>query len=1159
MMSTPEGMTGVNPFTTLMAASGMSAAELGSKLGLGDNFDFNGYDPIKAMKEGGPDAALMQKAFTMAQQIYAVIQTAATLADKAGGEGGLTDITKVAQAIAQSIANSNGGDFSATLSQATTAALNAALQGHENNPDFAALQTLSSSLNNALATVTSAIADSYAHLADALQSGNAEAVANAVAVAGLSQGALVNAVNSGDTGALGDLSDATKLQEKAAAYANAYKEAMSTADRAVTSEDLLKIAEQGLRYIDSAHITLKITPEELAKVLDHIDDALSKMDTPEELQKLGIDRLDVTTDSAELSELEAKRLIASKLGFVSSDNVKVTAGGQHMHATLKGLQQLGADQVIAAAGSGNKINLDLGTGSFTTGALPGFHSDADVTLNINLDQLSEVVAHADDLGNAHIDQIDVVGDQVQLTEAQALALSHGNLSFIAGDNVTLQVEGTTHLKTSLTNLQKLGVDSVVSTTGTGALHVALGTGSIGAGALPVFEPGKQVVLDIEASQLEDVLSHADALHQANIDVIDIAGGVGSLTDDQAASLIHAGLQFADDNTGIEVVAQGTHLETSFKQLKALGVDSVVAAGGVHNLHVALGAGNGALPAGSLPVFDHDLDVTLDIDGNQIGDVIGSADSLLAAGIDHLNGVVSIDEAQAATLLHSGLDFVDQADVTLQAEGTTLSTSFKQLQKLGVDTVSTGAGVHTLNVALGHGDLNEGGGALPHFNDDLDVKLHIADGQLQDVIENAQALHAAGIDQIDAASPVFLTEADASALVNAGLDFVAGDDVTLQVAGTELHTSFKQLQKLGVDSVITTGAGHALHVTLGDIGDLSAGALPTFAHHLDVTLHVANDQLAEVANYASLLKDAGIDRIDSIDTVHISDEMASHIIDAGLNFVANDHVIVDAVGTHLHTSFNDLQNLGVDSVTGDHGQTVVVHLGSEPSMLAGHDVPKFDNDLDVRLQVSADQFDATLAKGEALDTANIDRIEITSDAPVEISHLGGAALVQALQEAGIHEGLYLGAESDVKITDLQAEELLKANLLHADASADVTITDQSGVAGEALDVTLAQLASLGADHVELEHRTDVVVDLGIHLENDGTANAELESLLSQFTDGTQLFKPADHVTLDLGNIDVNNIDDEHLITELKLLGIDELTGMFEDEHGVHSTTKNLDGK
>ena len=57
-----------------------------------------------------------------------------------------------------------------------------------------------------------------------------------------------------------------------------------------------------------------------------------------------------------------------------------------------------------------------------------------------------------------------------------------------------------------------------------------------------------------------------------------------------------------------------------------------------------------------------------------------------AGYEIFNRGGAISEAQAAALIHEGVNFASGDDVTMHAAGTHLSTTLKDLQKLGVDHI-----------------------------------------------------------------------------------------------------------------------------------------------------------------------------------------------------------------------------------------------------------------------------------------------------------------------------------------------------------------------------------------------------------------------------------------------------------------------------------------
>ena len=167
--------------------------------------------------------------------------------------------------------------------------------------------------------------------------------------------------------------------------------------------------------------------------------------------------------------------------------------------------------------------------------------------------------------------------------------------------------------------------------------------------------------------------------------------------------------------------------------------------------------------------------------------------------------------------------------------------------LTVDLGASGTGV--LDGALS-------GGGLPLFGDTdgvrslsaaedaaLTVTLNLSgDSQVQEVVDLAGQLAGSGIDLIGingaASGTLHLNDTQATALIDAGLSFSGEDTAILSASnaeGTHLSTSLKELQKLGVDAVLLSGA-NSLTVDLGASGTgvldgaLSGGGLPLFWRH-----------------------------------------------------------------------------------------------------------------------------------------------------------------------------------------------------------------------------------------------------------------------------------------------------------------------------------------
>jgi hypothetical protein len=153
----------------------------------------------------------------------------------------------------------------------------------------------------------------------------------------------------------------------------------------------------------------------------------------------------------------------------------------------------------------------------------------------------------------------------------------------------------------------------------------------------------------------------------------------------------------------------------------------------------------------------------------------------------------------------------------------------------------------------------------------------------------------GIDHLHVAGgAVTLSDAEASALVSAGVDFVASDDVGVHAAGTHLSSTLSDLQALHVDTISVDGDVTQLHLSAGDLSTVTTANLPQFDvsqsdASLDVTLRVDASQLSELDRLGAALRDAGIDHfgLDApLDTYDAATQahMASISATTGIGFV-----------------------------------------------------------------------------------------------------------------------------------------------------------------------------------------------------------------------------------------------------------------------------------
>ncbi|MEI9927211.1 MAG: hypothetical protein WDN44_05230 [Sphingomonas sp.] len=298
-------------------------------------------------------------------------------------------------------------------------------------------------------------------------------------------------------------------------------------------------------------------------------------------------------------------------------------------------------------------------------------------------------------------------------------------------------------------------------------------------------------------------------------------------------------------------ADGTHLSTSLKDLQSLHVDTIQLS--AHSMMINAGGSLGSLSTADLPhIVGHDAgvggasfdpDVTLTVDPGTLPDstdISGIAHGLAAAGIDHIgvggDGNLSLSFAQATAATDAGLNFAQDAHITVNLEASQIGT---------------------LTGEPGIGDMG-----IDH--------LHVQGGVAE------------------------ITDAEASTLVDAGVDFVGSDSITLHADQTHLSTSLKGLQDLHVDSIKVDAGVTQLHVDAGDLSGLTASSLPQFDvaqtdASLDVTLRLDASQLDKLDDLAAALRAAGIDHFavdqpigdyDAATQAH----MATITQESGINFV-----------------------------------------------------------------------------------------------------------------------------------------------------------------------------------------------------------------------------------------------------------------------------------
>lgn len=516
-----------------------------------------------------------------------------------------------------------------------------------------------------------------------------------------------------------------------------------------------------------------------------------------------------------------------------------------------------------------------------------------------------------------------------------------------------------------------------------------------------------------------------------------------------------------------------------------------------------------------------------------------------------NGAVTLTDAEASALVTAGLEFA-ASDTGVTVQGTQLHTSLSGLQALGVDVISITAATGQTVLDLGSGAVDFG--HLPTVSStgaSIGLGIQASDAASL-TTDNAAALHAAGFSFVDVAgNAITLTDAQATAIVNAGLSF-APDDTAV-----------------------------ALGITANAWDGVSA---------------------SDLATHTTALASHGVDLIDVTgNVIDITDAQAGALVSAGLHFAADDTgVSVHAAGTHLSTTLADLQHLGVDYVhTGAGTDTVVLDASTGPIPSIAP-LPVFDAEDQVTLKVQDNQvadmatfihnYNTTISidphiddlrvvlhdalgvelggqgvldpnfagMGIELEVSNSTLPEVTLGMILEaadgsadpLAALTGGTLRNALQSAGIVD-IHIDSGTTFSVADTDLKPLMDAGLISADGGAEVKVTNADGT----LDVTLAQLAAIGADQVQVPGHSSVAVDAGVTFTDATGLENALTTLLTTYEAQagghpvSNVFTAGDAVTLKVaGTVGGSLPTDYHLtpalVDKLVLLGIDDVI----DDHG-----------
>jgi len=377
--------------------------------------------------------------------------------------------------------------------------------------------------------------------------------------------------------------------------------------------------------------------------------------------------------------------------------------------------------------------------------------------------------------------------------------------------------------------------------------------------------------------------------------------------------------------------------------------------------------------------------------------------------------------------------------------------------------------------------------------------------------NLAAIGALGVDTIDlggaAVVDASIDAASAAAMIAAGLQFASADNITLSVAGTQLPTNLAAIGALGVDTIDLGGAA----VVDATIDAASAAAMIAaglqFASADNITLSVAGTQLpTNLAAIGAL----GVDTIDlgsaAVVDATIDQATADAMIAAGLEFASSDSITLLVAGTELPTSMTTLHDLHVDQIVYT-GTGTMPDIADDNSnrLLSTVAVAEFDNFRSVA--VDASEWVEAVVEAVSVELPSTDVI-----LPVDADDAFGDLI--RLLSANSVEDLSLPTGNEVTVDDSLAAVLAEAGMLEILPATQLQL-DATG-SGQVVDTSLATMARLGVDQVQLGDQGDAPVYVDLGLQSGTATGAELLALFNALDvdddRATPLFVGATNVAL-----------------------------------------------
>ena len=534
-------------------------------------------------------------------------------------------------------------------------------------------------------------------------------------------------------------------------------------------------------------------------------------------------------------------------------------------------------------------------------ALAGDHVTSIDLSHLSVDDLTAHTADLQTLDSA-LNTVDTAlagtGEHLSLniSDLQGHGLAEHSFSFTDGSNVVLDGAHSTHLSTSLKELEQLKIGAV--TVGAGGINVDIG--SYG-------------TLDgVTISGLPD-----------------FTGGHAHLSLNSVDQLLNSDLHVAKLTTDISALAHHGFDQINLDSFDIQSLEGFLSTNGQDGL-------------------------------SEFNDLLTAVNTFDASPGAHSTVTLSVSDAAVHALVNDGFTFNTFAStdhIAVGSHGTHLSSSLQDLSSMHINHVNVaggivnGAGLEHISIDLGATNIDQNvmntlASSLPAFTLDgsesargantLDVTLDINAAQAGQLLsleadhptisdDLFNALHAAGITSIAAIDQhVSLEQANWLHLDLAGQLHTAG--ITYQegvVGSSEANAPVNFNEVIGQELTAIEATGHLSH-TQSVLAGLDLLAKYTSPDKFGDLLHALT---------ASGVSDFVVEN----GNVQIGDTLAAALVDAGmLQALPSANLVIDATGQmnqlgadyygHLATNLKAIADLGVDAIETGNIKSLYVDLG-----------------------------------------------------------------------------------------------------------------------------------------------------------------------------------------------------------------------------------------